>query len=255
VANIPPIVTGLFDIFVPGTFLLANLVLVLYLVPGLDKQTEDFIKAISGTPALVVICAILFGYLTGVLLRMLRTEHADRWSAAWLRAFHPHAVHSGSKRWGKNAKLALFLEEFPYIAWIGRLCKRYLPDNAKAFYASKWAPMTDPDRPRQNRQFLNYCKVLIISEDERLAKEMNASEALSRYIAAMCYALLISIVLIIGVGIANYVSGQGLIIGLVVLLVLYLTAIVVILANFRFVRIKEVEIVFAACVKHKQLFN
>lgn len=47
--NIPAIgvVRGLFDVFVPGTFLLLNLILVVYLLPFDDQDTKRFIETIA----------------------------------------------------------------------------------------------------------------------------------------------------------------------------------------------------------------
>ena len=47
-----------------GTFLLLNLFLVLYLVPGIDEQTKKFITEISANPTLAVIVAILSAFAT-----------------------------------------------------------------------------------------------------------------------------------------------------------------------------------------------
>ena len=144
-------------------------------------------------------------------------------------------------------------EEFPYMGWIGKLCKEYLPESAKAFYNDTWEVVAKKRRS-QNRQFFNFCKTIVSSENERLAKEIDASEALNRYIAAMCYALIISTILVLGVAVWNTLDGN-LMTGLFVLAGLYAVAITVILGNLRFSRIKEVETVFAACVKYSRLFG
>jgi len=254
-SNVPEIVTGLFDVFVPGTFLLVNLVLVLYRVPVIDKQTTAFIKSVAKDSGLVAVYAVLFGYLIGILLRLLRTEHADNWSAAWLRAFHPHACVGGRGGQGSSTRYRRWAREaFPYLGWIGELCRDYLPEEANRFYERTWKPIL-AKRRRQNRQFLNFSKLIVGSEDQTLAKEISSAEALNRYISAMCYALIISTVLVAGVVVWNYAWYGTLMLSMIVLAGLYLVAIGVILGNLRFSRIKEVETVFAACYKHRALFE
>jgi hypothetical protein len=241
--SIPPIggIRGIFDIFVPGMFLFLNLGLVTYLLPFLDSGTRDFINASTSKDAkevLILMIVISFSYLIGVLLRLFRTEFPDKCSAAWLRNFHPHDL------WAS--------EEFPYIGWIEEVCKQYLSPEALSFYYKIWAPRK---REGQNRQFLNHCKVMINSVDERAANEFNAAEALSRYIAAMFLALVIVFPLILVTATLRYIYAGQVTVGLVIILLAYLAALVVILSFFRFARIKEVEIVFAASFKNRSIFE
>ena len=246
--NIPAIgvVRGLFNVFVPGTFLLLNLILVVYVLPFVDQDTKRFIERLTSDSGMIFVLALCFGYLIGALLRMLRTEFPDKCSAAWLRRFNPHARK-------KTGDFVLWATEgFPYIGWIGEVCKGFLPPEALEFYEEVWAPRK---RKEQNRQFFNYCKVMINSVDERSATEFNAAEALSRYIAAMFLALVLISILIAITTILHYFYFHTVSAGLIALLVVYLTAIVVILGRLRFLRIKEVEIVFAACFKNKSIFE
>ena len=251
------IARGIFDILVPGVFLLLNLGLVVYSLPFVDQQTKDFMNATAGNSAVILVIALCFGYLIGVLLRLFRTEVADHCSVAWLRLVHPDARKKRNELWWAR-------EKFPYICWIGEVCKHYLsaghsesaeppePSEIQRFYKEIWYPRR---RDGQNRQFFNFCKVMINSVDERAASEINAAEALSRYIASMFCALVLSSILIsITVILRCYHFGQ-ITVGLVALLFAYLFAVLVILTYFRFVRIREVEIVFAASFRNKSIFD
>lgn len=246
--NIPAIgvARGVFNIFIPGLFLFLNLGLVVYVLPFVDKGTKDFIESVPSSPALILVVTLGFGYLIGVLLRLFRTELPDKWSAAWLRRFHRHARK-------QNNEFALWaIEEFPYVGWIGEVCDKFLPPDALEFYEKSWAPRK---RNGQNRQFFNFCKVMINSVDKRAASEINAAEALSRYVAAMFFALALASPLILATIILHYIHFGEIVIGLVIILLAYLFAVIVILNYLRFLRIKEVEIVFAASYKNKSIFE
>ena len=247
--NVPTVsenARGIFDIFVPGMFLLLNLGLVIYLLPFVDNETKNFIETSFTNPAFFLIIAIGFGYLIGVLLRLLRTEYPDKWSSRWLQIFDRGARQN-------NGELVLWAsEEFPYIGCLEIVCKRYLSPEALDFYTKIWAPRKTEG---QNRQFFNFCKVLINSKDERAASEINTAEALSRYIAAMFFALAVSCCLLLITFILRIIFlGQGMT-GLIVIIFIYISAMIIILHYFRFVRIKEVEIVFAATFKNRAVFE
>lgn len=250
--NIPTIgvVRGLFDVFVPGTFLLLNLILVVSLLPFTEQVTVDYIEELSSDSGMLVLLALCFGYLLGILLRMLRTEFPDKCSARWLRLFNRRV-----RRKSGDFHLCV-AEEFPYVGWIGQVCKRYLPPEMLDFYNKTWAPRNrEGHKEKQNRQFFNYCKIMLNSVDERSATEFNAAEALSRYIAAMFFALLVSSVLIVATTVLYYIDTQTVLVGPIALLVVYAIAILVILSRLRFLRIKEVEIVFVACYVNKDIFE
>ena len=226
--------------------MLLNLVLVVYLLPFADQNTKRFIETIASDSGMILVLALCFGYFIGVLLRMLRTEFPDKCSAAWLRRFHSHARK-------KNGDFVLWaVEEFPYIGWIEEVCRGFLPPEALEFYKKTWASRR---REGQNRQFFNFCKIMVNSIDERSATEFNAAEALSRHIAAMFFALCLASLLILITTILHYVYFYVVLTELVAILITYLFAVIVILSYLRFLRIKEVEIVFAACFKNKSIFE
>lgn len=247
--NIPTIggARGIFEIFVPGTFLLLNLGLVVYLFPFIDDETKRLISAGASSPVIALVIAVVFGYLIGVLLRLFRTSIPDRLSAAWHRRFYRHARRS-------NGEPELWIsEQFPYIGWIGEECRRYLPPKALDFYNKTWAPRSQEG---QNREFFNFCKIMMTSSaDERSSDEIYCAEAFSRYISGMFYALVVSIsLMLVTVILRFFVLGQVMI-GMVIILCAYLIATVVIIKYFRFMRIKEVGTVFAASFKHRCLFG
>jgi len=245
--NIPTIggARGIFEIFVPGMFLLLNLGAVAYMLPFADAETKNLITAIASNPALVLVIVVGFGYLVGVLLRLLRTDLPDEWSAAWIRRFQPQARN-------KNGEFMLWaIEDFPYIGWMGEICTLCLPPDAQVFYDSVWAKRK---RVGGKKQFFNYCKVIINSKDERAAIEIYVAESLTRYISGMFYALAFSFILIFVTVLMRYFVGQ-VNIGLIVILVAYLVAILEIVAHFRFIRIKEVETVFTASFHNRELFQ
>jgi ABC-type uncharacterized transport system permease subunit len=96
---------------------------------------------------------------------------------------------------------------------------------------------------------------LINSHDERAAEEMYAAEALSRYIAGMFYALCLAFVSMLITVIVSYIVSHQILTGLIIVLCAYFLVIVVILAHFRLIRIKEVEVVFAASLRNKSIFE
>jgi hypothetical protein len=246
--NVPTIggARGIFEIFIPGVFLLLNLSVVVYLFPFTDDETKRLIAAGAANPVLVLAVGIVFGYLIGILLRLFRTDLPDKWSAWWLRKFVPYALeHKGEfKLWAT--------EEFPYIGWLGVSCRQYLPSEVQAFYDKVWA---NRRQAGHNKQFFNFCKVMICSADEKAAIEIYAAEAMTRYISGMFYALAFASVLIFVTIILHYiVFGQALT-GLVIILAAYLFGIEEILRHFRFIRIKETETVFTASFRNRTIFE
>ena len=252
--NIPTIggARGIFEFFVPGIFLLLNLGVAAYLFPYTDSETRRIIAAGASSPALALVVGVSFGYLIGVVLRLFQTDLPDHLSAAWLRKFARNARQENDKPQEKGKFKLWATEEFPYIGWMEQVCKLYLPPEALDFYNKTWGRR----RPgEQNKQFFTFVKIMVSSNDERATGEMYAAEALSRYISGMFYALLFASFFIgVTVIICAFVSHQ-ILTGLLVILLAYLFVIVVILAHYRFIRIKEVEIVFAASFRNKSIFE
>jgi hypothetical protein len=329
--NIPTIggARGIFEIFVPGVFLLVNLAAMVFLLPFIDEDTKSFILDSASNPVLSLVIMVCFAYLLGVILRLFRVDRADRLSASYNRFFSSRAKENrylfsrddvpgnDSERllrflrddlaigWtekaeilksddGKmirifkdensaeiiidkkkenaslkisdgrtldlkvkkeNGKLNIYKktlklwasERFPYIEWIGKVCESNLPGDALKFYNDIWARGF---RKRGNRQFFNFCKTMINSEDVRVTSEIYSAEALIRYIAGILYALLIAFCMLSVTAILHFFVFGEIIPTLLLILLAYFFAVVALLKNFRFIRIKEVELVFAATFKY-----
>lgn len=246
--NIPTIggARGIFEFFVPGIFLLINFGLSAYLFPYTNDETKQGILAAASNPALAVIVGVSFGYLIGVVLRLFQTDLPDRLSAAWLRRFHPKARQ-------QDRKFRLWaVEQFPYFGWLEQSCQLYLPTEAHDFYRKTWGLRKQGE---QNKQFVNFIRGLINSDDPRAADEIYAAESLSRYIAGMFYALCFACISLLVTIITSYLASGSLLMGLFVLWFAYLFVIGTILAHYRFIRIKEVEIVFAASFRNRLLLE
>jgi hypothetical protein len=246
--NVPTIggTKGIFETFLPGVFLLLNLGVAASMFPFSDDETKRLISDIGSNPALLLAIVVAFGYLIGVLLRLLRTVSVDRLSAAWLRESHRQARRDD----GKYKLWAT--EDFPYIGLIGERCER-LPPKALDFYNEIWeGRKRDND---QNRAFFNFCKIIIYSKDERAAREIQADEALCRYIAGIFYALTFSFIMLFDVLILRFLASGQIVVGLIIILCSYLCALIVILERFRFMRIKEAETVFFASFRNRSLFE
>lgn len=127
--NIPTIggARGIFEIFIPGTFLLLNLSVVAYLFPFIDDETKALITAGASNEVAVLVVAVSFGYLIGLLLRLFRPALPDRLSGVWLRTLNHRARQNNSEF------AVLAREDFPYFDWIGEVCERFLPPRLGIF--------------------------------------------------------------------------------------------------------------------------
>ena len=234
---------GVFDVFVPGLFLWLNLIGLLYLWPWSDETVKSAIEKSATTnlpPAITL--SIVFGYLIGVLLRLLRCGRVDRISALWLRMFSRGARKNPEKR-GVYKPFAV--EPFPYFKWIEYLCEHCYPE-ALDFFRNNWKPAApSASDVRINRQFFNFRKNLINSQGGARAVEIYAAEALTRYMAGMFHALFVAAIAVIMTCVFRLLKGQS-VGGLLLIALAYLLATACILRNFRLIRLKEVEVVFAA---------
>jgi hypothetical protein len=106
----------------------------------------------------------------------------------------------------------------------------------------------------RNRQYFNFCKAIVSSQDSIAGAELYAAEAMSRYIAGMLYALLTAFGLMAFTAAASLAAGRWPILLAPILTVAYGFAIVGILGRYRFMRIKEVELLFAACYRNRAVF-
>jgi hypothetical protein len=275
--NIPGIGTagGIFEMFVPGAFLVINIFIVVY--TALDDSSRESLVDLASNPILSLVILICFGYLTGVIMRLFRTEVPDRWSARLLRFTSKDAKVNSDTRlpfkvlWNpeeiedkaeleKTFKLWA-IEHFPYIGWLGYTHAASLasedpadPEPVGAFHKQVWA--LDRTR-RQDKTFFNFCKTLIASVDERAAAEIHSAEALNRYLTGMFYSLLLSLFLM-ATGLAIHLifwPGNTSWVVFLVLFVIYIAMFLAIVRQFRISRIKEAEIVFSTTYRHRDLFE
>lgn len=153
----------------------------------------------------------------------------------------------------KLEEILFAVEKFPYIKWIEKVCSLYLPQDVKIFYDKYWKSRY---HSRGNKQFFNYCKTMINSTNKDAMNEIFAAQALSRYIAEMFFALLLSIVLMVLAFFIRIVFLKLFIPAIIIILLSgYLLALLLILRHYRFIRIKEVETVFASSFRFKEIFT
>jgi len=126
-----------------------------------------------------------------------------------------------------------------------------LPEEVGAFYDKTWVKRKIAGRT--NKQFFNYCKTLINSIDEKSAGKMDAAEAIILYLAGMFYALVFVILLILFILPVLLIESRKIPSGLTIALIIYLLSMIKILKTFRFVRLKEVEIVLVASYLNRKL--
>jgi hypothetical protein len=243
--NVPTIggARGIFEVFVPGLFLFLNLVGVAYLMPFMDQDSKHFIEVTAANPGLSLAIVISFGYLLGIVLRLIPPSWPDGLSAIWLGRFGDPD--------DKPARRELRKARFPYIEWVCSTSGDRLPREVSAFYQATWG---DPDsKVKRSKTFFNFMKVML--SDEKAKDEVYAAEAMTRYISGMFYALLASVVLIGAAWLAcGALSGKWMA-GLLVVIVAYSVAGLVIVRRFRTIRVKEVEAVFAASYRNRELFQ
>lgn len=248
--NVPTIggAQGIFEIFVPGVFLLLNLVAVIYVFPLTNDETRQFLAANASNAPVVLVVAIAFGYLIGILLRLFSLASLDRDSAWWSKKFNPRSRNS------ENGYKQSVTEEFPYISWIGEVCTTYYGHDGEAqkFYDKVWKPRILSRRG--NKPFFNHCKVLINATDEKAAREIYIAESVTRYISGMFHALAIAVIAIAITIIAQIYLSVPVTASLLILGIAYVVFIVLIVRRFRDIRIKEVETVFAASLINRKIF-
>ncbi|MEK6409485.1 MAG: hypothetical protein AABN34_21380 [Acidobacteriota bacterium] len=229
---------GVFEIFVPGVFLFANLLGCVYGLSFTDAGTRALITGLASTPSLTILVSVPFAYLVGVILRLFRADRCDRLSMLFLRLIRSKARRATGD-WAR--------ESFPYNKWLGAVAQERLPAGADEFYRSIW-------KDRTTKQFINFCKVVVACGDPAAAVEIYVAESLTRYISGMFYALLLATVMMLALA-ASTAFAEGRVHGPALLLTaFYVAGVLVILRSFHFIRIKEVETIFAASFKNRHLF-
>jgi len=269
--NIPTIgaAKGLFEILVPGVFLLLNLSWTLYYFQGNVFKNTMIVKIFTDNVVLMVVIIVVMGYLIGVVLWLIGADWLDNACMRLIRLNNYIYLKIYKK---PKERETFYQEDFPYLNGLGSISRKYLPPVALNFYNNCWAPWHCKGR---NKYFFNYCKTLIYSLDKGSAAEVYANEALIRYIAAMFYALLISLVLLLIVLFTEKIKSctipaflswaiksssscpltqvdNSIEIDCIIFIFIYLLSIVVLISHFRYMRFKEVQTVFAASLIHKK---
>jgi hypothetical protein len=236
---------GIFEIFVPGLFLFINFIAVLYFLPFNDSSIKTLITSGISNPFLALVTVICFGYLIGVIIRLFKTNLPDRLSAKmnkWIILLFK-----------KDKTIKLWTNDhFPYIGWIGELCSSSLPPYALNFYEEVWKPRNQENK--SNHAFFNFCKTIISSVDINVTNEIYSAEALNCYISGIFYSLTIAFFLLLLLEGLLVICHKFLIIILLVM-VFYALGVVAILVHYRKIKIREVELVFAATFKHSKEFR
>ncbi len=233
---------SILSILIPGTFLLFNIIIGLYFIvwtPSLG-DVKEFLKESGGSLSVIVfLLLVCLGYLLGAILRLMKCDIPDNLSGFYLRHIEGNHIPKDPK------------DKFPYIKWLGSRCDKQYPE-AKAFYDNTWGKHI---QQRENLlSFLNFRKVLLISKDLNLANECYAAEALNRYLSSMFYGIFLSFLIIFFVLIKQIFSpNEELSLTLLLIELFYGGSALLIIRNYRFIRMKEVETVFAAsfAVEHK----
>lgn len=225
------------SMLIPGTFLLFNIIVGLYFIVWTVSlgDVQEFLKESGGSLSVIVfLLLVCIGYLLGAILRLMKCEIPDNLSGFYLTHIERRNIPK---------------EKFPYIEWLGRRCSREYPE-AVTFYKDTWGKHS---KKREN-SFFNFCKVLLISKAPNLANECYAAEALNRYLSSMFYGISLSFLIIFFVLIKQIFSpNEELSLTLLLIELIYGGSALLIIRNYRSIRMKEVETVFAAsfAVRHE----
>ena len=247
---------SILSILIPGTFLLFNIIVGLYLFFDVDLK---ILKNLEGSLSIIVfLLLVCFGYLLGAILRLLKCDVPDNLSGCYLHHIENRILKMTKPIVYRN-ELAyedelLIKKKFPYIEWLGIKCSQQYPE-AKKFYDRTWGNYKHCQTKRK-QSFLNFCKVLLTSIDKNLADECYASEALNRYLSSMFYGISFSSVIIFILILRQLLfNNNGLSLPFLFLEVFYIISVWLITRNYRFIRAKEVETVFAATFAVKEKFE
>ncbi len=236
---------GLFEILLPGSFLLLNVVAFLCIAAGVSPDSQMMLGADKWgiVEAIPVLGA---SYILGMVLRMLRTEIPDRISAWWIRCVPPRMPDKED-----------YLKEcFFYPKWMGERYVPSLPPAAMEFFNELWSKHCQEPGPgsrNPNTQFFNFIKTLLLAINKETYGQLMASEAVSRFVASSFWALVICTGLLLVDGCLLLARGFDTAFYFCVLLFLLYSAVLYgIVRNFRFLRCKEVAFVFDASFAHRE---
>ena len=192
-------IAHVFEILVPGMFLLLNFIGAIYFFPlnVTTSQRDELLKLFTTDPVVSLLLVISFGYLLGILLRLMRCTISDKFSGMFLhfteRRKHQKGVSLKNQLSGDSITTSLpLLSEckFPYTEYLGLICKTHYTPDALYFYKRVWSL-----KNRNDSHFFNFCKTLVTLEDVKAGLEIQYAESLSRYISSMFYAIVIAVVI------------------------------------------------------------
>lgn len=237
---------GFFEILMPGVFLLLNMLgtFGLLMVTITDENQQKAVREFLISPTYALSLILSFGYLLGVVLRLFRTQIVDDWSGWFIGLVKP-----------KLRDEPFIKDPFFFNDWMRKKCDERCDPLVGQFYERYWANR-DTGNACKNTTFFNLCKTIINKVDPNSASEVFAAEALSRFVAGSCYALCFALVLtlmdavVVGIFISFYMISLPVVIAL-----FYLLLILGILWEFRFLRCKEVDVVFDACYANREHFQ
>ncbi len=235
---------GLFEILMPGVFLLLNLLLTFFLLLKIvaDAKTQNEILGFLSNPAYAVSLLLSFGYLIGVAARLLRTRELDHRSARLIALLCPSQRETPYLR-----------GTFFYREWMIEKCRTRLPAAVARFYSDYWADK-DVGEATANTTFFNFCKAIVNKVDPRSAQEVHAAEAMIRFVTGSYYALFWSMLLALIDVVLCLILSWPLVFLPLGLAAVYALLLVAILTEFRYLRLKEVETVFTACYANEDAF-
>jgi hypothetical protein len=174
-----------FGMIVPGAFLTASILLAfacLLEVNGIRGHAEIF--SFVGKNLVLTTTAFFFlSYLLGVVLRLFAPNVVDKASSFYLRFFR--------RKKKKDPKNAWVFEPFPYKNSLASHMRKQGMAEVTAFIESLDKEYGNPG----NTTFFAYCKLLIEANSDSLAKHIQQSEALVRFLSGTSLALIVSVVL------------------------------------------------------------
>jgi len=246
-------IRGFFDMFLPGLFVLLHGLFVAYVISS--DTNRHLLRDILRSPTSLFLIAVPTAYLIGVALRMTRTSSADRMSARVFlkfdtgKDFHnlvdkPTQVQIET---GKRDRKMVLEERFPYPNLMRYRVKTNLPSEASIFY-DIWAPASGQTTSVFTFEFW---KTLLAHVDPEAGRQAYYSEIFVRVAAhtyyALCYCLLI-----LSVALISDLLGRQELWRLISFFILAdIGLLVTVVYNLRFLRVSEVEHVFASCFNHR----
>lgn len=246
--NIPALkgTRGVFDIFVPGLFLQLNILIFIAFLPVMRTHIQGALVMMKDNQWILLATMSVLSYLLGVILRMFRAETADRLSAWYIQKTDKPAKKFTNTNYDETVAYAF--ENFPYLRWLEYVYTNRFTKDPKSFFEKIW-------KGRIKKNFFNFAKTVISIHDERAAIEMIAAEELSRYTASMLYSLMVAVLFLLVDLIINLFYRTSMPVWLLLIMTAYLIMIREILRSYRYMRIKEVETVFAATYKNQDLLK